>query len=99
MAAVTKIALIAGGAPVHVTVADQQGDPLPPANVTWTGEPQGLTITPDATGFLFQADAGVPAGAVTAQASYQGPLAAMAVTASLTLDVSVGVTALEFFSP
>ena len=100
MVAVTSIECIAGGAPTHVTVDDQNGDALPPANCSWAPVVAGLTITPDTTGFLFSVDASEPEGALSAQAIYSGPAAAAPVVGpTLTVNVSVGVTALQYTSP
>ena len=97
MALVTSIDVVAGGAGVHVTVDDQEGTGLPPANITWAGA--GLTFAPDDTGFEVAADAATPAGVVEAAATYVGPRAAAAVMGTLRVNVSVAVTALEFASP
>lgn len=101
MAFITSIDVVQGGASVHVTVDDQSGDALPPANITWGGDvsASGITITPDATGFLFAAGAGAAAGAVSATATYTGPEAQSPVSGSLTVNVEVGVTGLQFTSP
>lgn len=98
--AVTSITIIAGATTaVHVTVDDQNGNPLPPADIAWTGQPTGMTITADATGFLFLADGSVPAGSDAVTATYTGPGAAAPVTGVLTVVVTAGVTGLTFTSP
>lgn len=96
---VTSITMIAGGAAVHVTVDDQNGNPLPPADVAWATLPDGITVTPDATGFLFQAGAAATVGTVSDAATYNGPGAAGPVSGTLGLVVDAGVTGLTFTSP
>jgi hypothetical protein len=39
---------------MHVTVGDQNGNPIPPANIAWAATSE-LTITADATGFNIAA--------------------------------------------
>lgn len=91
--------LIAGGPAEHVTVDDQNGNPLPPADIAWT-LPEGVTATADATGFLVQAAASVAPGAQSEPASYSGPGATNGpVSGSLAIEVIAGVTGLTFTSP
>ena len=96
---VTSIEIIAGVGSVHVTVDDQNGDPLPPADIAWSGLPDGLTATADATGFVFAATSAVATGSVAATATYSGPGAPGPVTGVLTVVVDQGVTGLTFTSP
>jgi hypothetical protein len=99
MATVTSINLFEGAEPVHVTVEDQNGNPLQPANVAWAPV-TGITINPDATGFGFTVDAGIPPGQLTTAATYTGPGAVNPVVGpALTIDVTASVTALEYASP
>ena len=97
MAVVTSIDCVAGGSGVHVTVDDQGGGALPPANITWAGA--GLTFTADETGFMIAAEAAALSGTVEATATYVGPRAPAAVMGTLTVNVLAPVTALEFSSP
>lgn len=99
MAVVTSITCIAGGPPVHVTVQDQDAADLPPENIAWAVV-AGVTITADGTGFMFAADAGTPAAALSTAATYTGPLAGGPVVGpNLAVDVVAGVTALQYVSP
>jgi hypothetical protein len=95
---ITSLELIAGGAAVHVTVVDENLDPLPPTDVSWT-LPDGVTANPDATGFNFTAATGTAVGTLSDTATYDGPGAAGPVTGSLPINVVAGVTALQFTSP
>ena len=97
--AVTSISIIVGGPEVHVTVCDQNDNPLPPADITWSGLPTGVTEAADATGFNFTADGSAVAGSTPATATYAGPNAVGTPTGELTLDVMIGVTSLTFTSP
>jgi hypothetical protein len=47
---ITSITLVEGGPAVHVTVGDQNGVPIPPANISWASS-SVVNIVPDATGF------------------------------------------------
>ena len=58
---ITSLTLVEGGASMHVTVGDQNGNPIPPANIAWAAASE-LTITADATGFNIAA---VPRGTAT----------------------------------
>lgn len=98
MAVVTSITCIAGGPSVHVTVQDQDGNNLPPAEITW-GVFAGVTIAADGTGFMFSANVG-SSGSQQATATYNGPLAAGPVVGpDLAVEIVVGVTALQYTSP
>lgn len=96
---ITSIEMVAGVGSTHVTVDDQDGHPLLPANIAWTGAPDGLTISPDDTGFVFAALATLAPNSYSATATYNGPGAAGPVTGVLTVVVDAGVTALTFTSP
>jgi hypothetical protein len=94
---ITSLTLIEGGAPMHVTVGDQSGNPIPPANIAWAAASE-LNITADATGFNIAA---VPRGAatsfsLTATDTAQTPN----VTGSLTINITLPpITSLTFTSP
>ena len=51
---ITSITLVEGGPAVHVTVADQNSVPIPPANITWAAS-SVVNVVADATGFNFSA--------------------------------------------
>src|SRR5271163_4727057 len=51
---ITSLTLVEGGAPMHVTVGDQNGNPIPPANIAWAAASE-LTIIADAKGFNIAA--------------------------------------------
>ena len=94
---ITSLTLIEGGAPMHVTVGDQNGNPIPPANIVWAAASE-LTITADATGFNIAA---VPRGAatslsLTATDTAQTPNVSGSLTVNITLPP---ITALTFTSP
>ena len=99
--AVTSINLVEGATtPVHVTVADQDGTALDPAQVTWDlSAAAGVTQAPDATGFNFSAAAGSAAGTFSARATYSGPRAPASVSGDLGVVLEITVTALTFESP
>lgn len=95
---ITQLALTAGAAAVHVTVADQNLNPLPPADVTWVLDTSlaGVTFLADATGFNFTAAVGTAAETGNATATYT----VNGVTGMLPIVVSVAaVTSLTFLSP
>lgn len=100
MAQVTSITVIAGAAgTVHVTVDDQNGNPLPPADCTWA-LPTGITATPDTTGFVFTAAASLQPGTSSGNATYSGPGASGTVVGpELSIVVEEGVTGLAYTSP
>ena len=87
-------------APNHVTVWDQTTlNRIPPGDVVWSLDPalSAVTVTPDASGFLFAAPAGTPdAGPAPATATYT---LAPGVTGVLTLSVAITVTGLTFTNP
>lgn len=97
MAIVTSISLVAGGPAVHVTVLDESGQPIPPANLTWQLD-AGLTAAADATGFLFSA-ASTMSGSSQAAVAYNGPLSSQSVGAFLAISIIAPITALQFSSP
>ena len=82
---------------MHVTVGDQNGNPIPPANIAWAAASE-LTITADTTGFNIAA---VPRGAatsfsLTATDTTQTPN----VSGSLTINITLPpITSLTFTSP
>jgi hypothetical protein len=94
---ITSLTLIEGGASMHVTVGDQNGNPIPPADIAWAAASE-LTITADATGFNIAA---VPRGmatsfSLTATDTAQTPN----VSGSLTINITLPpITALTFTSP
>lgn len=99
---VTNIALQAGAAPVHYVVADQNGNPLLPSNVTWALGPAlaGVIISSDATGFFFSCPAATPAETDTATATYTGPGAdggsvAQGWPVTVTIEAVTGLTLLQ----
>jgi hypothetical protein len=94
---ITLLTLVEGGAPVHVTVGDQNGNPIPPANIEWAAASE-LTITADATGFNIAA---IPRSSptsftLTATDTAQTPNVAGALTIDVTLPP---ITSLTFTSP
>jgi hypothetical protein len=94
---ITSLTLVEGGASVHVTVGDQNGNPIPPGNIEWAAASE-LTITADATGFNIAA---VPRSAptsftLTATDTAQTPNA----TGALTININLPpITSLTFTSP
>jgi hypothetical protein len=94
---ITSLTLVEGGVPVHVTVGDQNGNPIPPASIEWTAASE-LTITADATGFNIAA---IPRSTptsltLTATDTAQTP----SVAGTLTIDVTLPpITSLTFSSP
>jgi hypothetical protein len=94
---INSLTLVEGGASVHVTVDDQNGNPIPPANIEWAAASE-LTITADATGFNIAA---VPRSTptsftLTATDTAQTPNA----TGALTIDINLPpITSLTFTSP
>ena len=94
---ITSLTLVEGGTSMHVTVGDQNGNPLPPANIAWAAASE-LTITADTTGFNIAA---VPRGAatsfsLTATDTAQTPN----VSGSLTINITLPpITSLTFTSP
>lgn len=98
MAVVTSITVVPGSAsPVHVSVQDQAGDPIPPGDITWALDAAlaGVTVTPDATGFNFSAPTGTGDETGPAVATYTPN----GVTGSLGITVQIVVSALQFVSP
>ena len=94
---ITSLSLVAGGASKHVTVGDQNGNPIPPANIAWAAASQ-LTITADATGFNVAA---VPRGVATSFSLTATDTALIPnVTGSLTINITLPpITSLTFTSP
>jgi len=94
MPAITSIELVAGAAAVHVTV-DSQNVALAPGAVSWVVDAnlQAVIITPDATGFNFQAPVGMPAtnGNATATDTANGAVGV--------IPVIVSIAPLTFASP
>jgi len=91
--AVTSLAEQSGGPAVHVTVVDQNCNPLPPSAVSWSGQ-GNISVVADTTGFNFTAPPGTGALTVTATAK-DGT-----VTASLQDVVTMPtVTSIGFTSP
>jgi hypothetical protein len=94
---ITSLTLVEGGASMHVTVGDRNGNPIPPANIAWAAASE-LTITADTTGFNIAA---VPRGAatsfsLTATDTAQTPN----VSGSLTINITLPpITSLTFTSP
>jgi hypothetical protein len=94
---ITSLNLVEGGASMHVTVGDQNGNPIPPANIAWAAASE-LTITADTTGFNVAA---LPRGAatsfsLTATDTAQTPN----VSGSLTINITLPpITSLTFTSP
>ena len=94
---INSLTLVEGGLPVHVTVGDQNGNPIPPANIEWATASE-LTITADATGFMMAA---VPRSSptsftLTATDTAQTPNVAGVLTVDVTLPP---ITSLTFTSP
>ena len=94
---ITPLTLIAGSAAKHVTVGDQNGNPIPPANIAWAAA-SGLTITADATGFNIAA---LPRGAATSFSLTATDTALTPnVSGSLTINITLPpITSLTFTSP
>ena len=96
MAQITQITLDPGASPVHVTVTDQAGNPINPADLTWTGTPSGITVSTDATGFNFEAAAGTansPAVEMTATYTPNG------ISGQFGCVIQLTVVSLQFESP
>jgi hypothetical protein len=94
---ITSLTLVEGGASMHVTVGDQNGNPIPPANIAWAAASE-LTITADATGFIIAAIPRSTATSftLTATDTAQTPN----VTGSLTINITLPpITSLTFTSP
>ena len=86
---ITSLTLVEGGTSMHVTVGDQNGNPIPPANIAWAAASE-LTITADATGFNLAA---VPRGtatsfSLTATDTAQTPNVSGSLTINITLPPS-----------
>jgi hypothetical protein len=97
MSQITSITLIEGGPAVHVTVGDQNGNSIPPANISWDSHSE-ISIVADATGFNISA---VPRGAPTSFNLNATDTAQMP-TASGSLSVNIvmpPITSLTFSSP
>jgi hypothetical protein len=93
----SSLTLVEGGLPVHVTVGDQNGNPIPPANIEWATASE-LTITADATGFNVAAiSRSTPTSlTLTATDTAQTPNA----TGALTININLPpITSLTFTSP
>jgi ABC-type nitrate/sulfonate/bicarbonate transport system substrate-binding protein len=91
--AVTSLAEQSGGPAIHVTVVDQNCNPLSPSAVSWSGQ-GNVSIVADTTGFNFAAPPGTGAVTVTATAKNG------TVTASLQDVVTMPtVTSIGFTSP
>lgn len=106
MAVVTSINLMlpASGSTnsAHVTVADQNGNPVPPANITWDipNTTPGTGIIPDATGFNFEISVNAPVGTLQTRATYNGPSSPSPIVGSeLSIVISEAITSLEYLSP
>jgi hypothetical protein len=94
---ITSLTLVEGGVPVHVTVGDQNGNPIPPANIEWATASE-LNVTADATGCNIAA---VPRSTptsftLTATDTAQTPNVAGALTIDVTLPP---ITSVTFTSP
>jgi hypothetical protein len=94
---ITSLTLVEGGVSMHVTVGDQNGNPIPPANIAWATASE-LTITADATGFNIAA---IPRStatslSLTATDTAQTPN----VSGSLTINITLPpITSLTFTAP
>lgn len=97
MSQVTSITVDPGATPVHVTVTDQAGNPVPPADITWAGNPSGVTIAADATGFNFEAGPGTPNTPSTEMTATYSPNTS--VSGQLACVIQLTVTGLLFDSP
>jgi hypothetical protein len=83
---IASLTLVEGGASMHVTVGDQNGNPIPPANIVWDAASE-LTTTADPTGFNIS---------LTATDTAQTPN----VSGSLTINITLPpITSLTFTSP
>jgi hypothetical protein len=101
MAIVTSINLFIGGPAVHVTVDDQNGNPLSPAFISWMPI-SGVSITADTTGFLFTATTAPVGFGFPTMAQYMSPGIDAVIVIGPTLTVNIQptpVTALEYTSP
>lgn len=96
MAQVTSITIDPGAGPVHVTVTDQAGNPIPPADIVWSGAPAGVTMSADSTGFNFEASAGTSNTQSTEMTATYTP---NNVFAQLAVTVQLTVVSLQFESP
>jgi hypothetical protein len=76
VAVVTDINLTAGGSTDEIVVEDQNGNPLPPSNISWApfSDPN-VTVAPssDGSGFVFSAAAAAIAESLQTTATYSGP--------------------------
>lgn len=86
---ITSLNLVAG-TPKHVTIIDHNTSAvLPPTNIIWhiDGSLGGLTMTPDSTGFSFQAPSPMSGNAIATYSSggvsINGPALVITVTASV----------------
>lgn len=91
---ITSLTLDAGAAPRHILVQNQDGVDLPPEGVHWDLDPAitAVTVTPDATGFMFAAPAGAKAASGPAVATWT----ANGVKGTMTVNVEINVTAVQF---
>jgi hypothetical protein len=94
---ITSLTLVEGGASMHVTVGDQNGNPIPPSNIAWATASE-LIITADATGFNIAA---IPRStatsfSLTATDTAQTPNVSGSLTINITLPL---ITSLTFTSP
>jgi hypothetical protein len=94
---ITSLTLVEGGASMHVTVGDQNGNPIPPSNIAWATASE-LTITADATGFNIAAIPRSTATSfgLTATDTAQTPNVSGSLTINITLPL---ITSLTFTSP
>lgn len=95
---ITTLNLTAGAAPVHVTVADENQNPLPVADISWMLDASlaGVMFPSDATGFNFSCPASTAAETGNAVATYT----VNGVTGTLAVAVTIAaVTGLTFLSP
>jgi hypothetical protein len=92
---ITSITIMDGGPAVHVTVRDQNGTAIPPANITWQTSPI-VNIVPDDTGFNFSVAAETAPIAFTLSAT--DAATPTLVSAILTINVSSNYGVLLLYS-
>jgi hypothetical protein len=107
MAVVSSINLTVNGPAVHVTVTDQNGNPLSPQWITWETIPlaSNVTIDADSTGFNFSVS-DTSATSLQAKASYGGPgVNESLIGPNLVINIAAPasppatVTSLQYMSP
>jgi hypothetical protein len=104
MAIVTAINLTAGGSTDEIVVEDQTGNPIPPANISWTAlSDNNVTVSagPDGEGFVFAAAAAAATETLMTHATYMGPgnpipVTGPVLTINVTAALAPSITALQY---